>query len=570
MMEIAILILALILIVAIVSFSIRRKRKKEIERLEQKRKELENRPISEQLTRVKDLNMDGQAEELFDRWRAEWDEVVSIHMPAIKTLLYEADEAIDRLRFSKAQEIEKEIEEYIEQCHSDMDNILAELEHLIGSEAQSRVEVEQLKEHYRNARKTLLAHQYSFGPALYELERRLEIFAPSFEQYEELTEEGNYLHASELVKSLVGEAVALEAMIVEIPDILTELQTSIPATISDLRAGHREMEQQGYYLKHLEMISFLDELEAHLHELLQLVQQLELDKVKPSINVLIEELDFCYDQLEKEVISRVYVERNAFNLQDRLLNELLQAKELITEAIFVQQSYRLESEKADKPKRLAKELELLQRRYDVLLEQFTDGHSAFTSLEADLQDITASFEKIAEEQASFAEYLKTLRVEEMDIRVELDELRKELHEVDRKLHKANIPGIPDEMRSRVAEVEEQLFVVEKSLEEVPLNMVQIRTNVKVAKELLEGARTKVIEMVENVILFEHTIRYGNRYRATHPDVQKRFRAAERSFTALRYTKALEEAGVAVSQVDPKALEAIQRLAQDDLYKATKL
>lgn len=286
--------------------------------------------------------------------------------------------------------------------------------------------------------------------------------------------------------------------------------------------------------------------------------------------MLIEELDFCYDQLEKEVISRVYVERNAFNLQDRLLNELLQAKELITEAIFVQQSYRLESEKADKPKRLAKELELLQRRYDVLLEQFTDGHSAFTSLEADLQDITASFEKIAEEQALFADYLKTLRVEEMDIRVELDELRKELHEVDRKLHKANIPGIPDEMRSRVAEVEEQLFVVEKSLEEVPLNMAQVRTNVKVAKELLEGARTKVIEMIENVILFEHTVRYGNRYRATHPDVQKRFRAAERSFAALRYTKALEEAGVAVSQVDPKALEAIQRLAQDDLYKATKL
>lgn len=568
-MEIAILILALILIVTIVSFSIRRKRKKEIERLEQKRKDLENRPISEELTKVKDLNMNGQAEQLFERWRAEWDEVVSIHMPAIKAMLYEADEMIDKLRFNKAKELEQEIEDYIEQCHSDMDKILAELEHLIGSEQQSRVEIDQLKEQYRNARKTLLAHQYAFGPTLPALEQRLEVFVPSFEQYDYLTSEGNYLQASELVKGLLDEAAYIHSMVAEIPDLLTDIQTKIPATINDLRVGHRDMEQQGYYLKHLEMMPFLDDMEAHLYELHQHLQQLELEKVKPSIVVLNEELDVCYDQLEKEVIARSYVERNAFNLQEKILHQLLQAKDLITEAIFVQQSYRLDSEQADKPKRAAKELEILQRRYDILLEQFTDGHSSYVSLEEELKDITAEFEHIVQEQADFAADLKKLRVDEMDIRTQLDYLRKELHVVDRKLHRANIPGIPDEMRSRVAEVAEQLFVVEKSLEEVPINIVQVRAHVKVAEELLHETRTKTIEMLENVVLFEHTIRYGNRYRATNPDVQKRFQAAERAFADLRYSKALEEAGIAVAAVDKKALEAIQRLAQDDLQKVAK-
>ena len=569
-MEIAILILALILIVTIASFSIRRKRKKEIERLEQKRKELENRPISEQLTKVKDLNMNGQAEELFERWRAEWDEVIGIHMPAIKALLYEADEAIDKLRFSKAKEIEQEIEDYIEQCHSDMNTILEELEHLIGSEAQSRVEIDQLKDEYRNARKTLLAHQYSFGPALPALERRLEVFAPTFEQYDYLTGEGNYLQASELVTGLMDEAKHIQMMVAEIPELLTELQTKMPATINDLRAGHREMEQQGYYLKHLEMLPFLTDMEAHLVELLQQVALLELEKVKPSIHVLNEELDVCYDQLEKEVIARNYVERNAFHLQEKLLHELLQSKELITEAIFVQQSYRIDSEQADKPKRAAKELETLKRRYDVLLEQFTDGHSAFSSLEEDLKEITSSFEDIVNEQAVFGDDLKKLRVEEMDIRKELETLRKELHLVDRKLHKANIPGIPDEMRSRIAEVEEQLFVVDKSLGEVPLNIAQVRVNVKSASELLQQTREKIIEMLENVVLFEHTIRYGNRYRATHPELQKRFRDAERAFSEFRYTKALEEAGIAVADVDAKAVEAIQRSAQAELVDVAKL
>ncbi len=50
-------------------------------------------------------------------------------------------------------------------------NILAELEELIGSEEKNRIEMEQLKEYYRSARKTVLAHQHSFGPALNSLEK---------------------------------------------------------------------------------------------------------------------------------------------------------------------------------------------------------------------------------------------------------------------------------------------------------------------------------------------------------------------------------------------------------------
>ena len=44
--------------------------------------------------------------------------------------------------------------------------ILTELEDLIGSEEKNRIEMEQLKDQHRAARKTLLAHQHSFGEAV--------------------------------------------------------------------------------------------------------------------------------------------------------------------------------------------------------------------------------------------------------------------------------------------------------------------------------------------------------------------------------------------------------------------
>ena len=41
--------------------------------------------------------------------------------------------------------------------------ILHELNELVGSEEKNRIEMEKLQEQHRAARKTILAHQHSFG-----------------------------------------------------------------------------------------------------------------------------------------------------------------------------------------------------------------------------------------------------------------------------------------------------------------------------------------------------------------------------------------------------------------------
>ena len=96
---------------------------------------------------------------------------MDVHIIKIDSMLFDAEEYIDRFKFKKASMIEKEIEEYIDKCEQIKNEILSELEELIGSEEKNRIEMEQLKEYYRSARKTLLAHQYSFGPALDYLEK---------------------------------------------------------------------------------------------------------------------------------------------------------------------------------------------------------------------------------------------------------------------------------------------------------------------------------------------------------------------------------------------------------------
>ena len=71
-------------------------------------------------------------------------------------------------------------------------------------------------------------------------------------------------------------------------------------------------------------------------------------------------------------------------------------------------------------------------------------------------------------------------------------------------------------------------------------------------------------MIENVMLIERLIQYGNRYRASNAQIHGRLLEAEEAFHQFRYVKALEDAAKAVESVEPGAIKRIEELVQEQL------
>ena len=138
----------------------------------------------------------------------------------------------------------------------------------------------------------------------------LEEFPQKLDEYEKMTEEGNYLNAREIVLLLNEEAEKYYQLISEIPSLLTEIQTKIPASIHELRTGHREMEEQSYYLHHLELTKNLDRIEQELKKLEEELANLNITYVSTRIQEINDEIDNFYDLLEKEVDAKKYVDKN--------------------------------------------------------------------------------------------------------------------------------------------------------------------------------------------------------------------------------------------------------------------
>ncbi len=79
--EILISAILIILILFVVGYIIRKKYYKEVDQLDSQKLELMNRPVAEEMAKVKQLNMTGETEEMFERWRSTWDDILTVRLP---------------------------------------------------------------------------------------------------------------------------------------------------------------------------------------------------------------------------------------------------------------------------------------------------------------------------------------------------------------------------------------------------------------------------------------------------------------------------------------------------------
>ncbi|KYG58190.1 septation ring formation regulator EzrA [Planococcus maritimus] len=562
MMEYIIIAVIILLALLIVGMVFRKQHNAEIERLEQLKLQLKKKPIMEELTKVKQLNLNGQTEEMFERWRNKWDEIMDVDIPKIDATLYDAEESIKRFNFPKASKLEKQAEVKIDDADQQIAVIFAELDELIGSEEKNRSEMDLIQDKYVRARKNLLAHKSSYGAAAEPLEKRLESFVQRFEEYDQLTDEGNYLRAREMVINLSSDSAQAFMLVDDIPMMLTEIDGKIPQDLAQLRLGKQEMEEQSYYLNHLGLTEKIEEIEQELIVLKKQLDSLEVSDSKNQVDKIKDRIDAMYELLEKEVAAKHYIDQHLMDTERHLQVVARDTQELEEESRYVQHSYKITDQEAAIPKTCLEKVQQLAKRFELLSARLEEDQSAYSSLQDELMHIREDLSIVDSTQMDFTDALKNLRVEENKARIHVEELRRRLQETDRMLHKANIPGIPEDMDVRLEEAEEHLFVAMRALREVPLNMKLVDNYMEQAETSITDVEIKAKEMVENVLLVERIIQYGNRYRKTNPQLHAHLLEAEESFRQMRYTKALEEAATAVENFEPGSMKRIEVLVKD--------
>ncbi|MGG0719801.1 septation ring formation regulator EzrA [Robertmurraya massiliosenegalensis] len=564
-MEYIIGALVLILILYITGYIFKKRFYKEIDRLEAWKIDIMNRPVLEEMSKVKKLNMTGQTEELFEKWRREWDEIVTSGLPDVEEYLFDAEEYIDKYRFKKAKTFLVAIEKDLRETENNIQVLIDEITDLVGSEEKSRVEMEELREIYRLSKKTLLAHHLNYGIAEKNLELQLDEIILNFQEFDELTNSGNYLKAREMVDSIKTKLEAVTIKLEKIPNLLVECLSKIPAQLEELKDGFREMVQQGFVLEHVQMDQEIDKIENELEIFKQYLERTETEEVEKGFDDMRERIEFLYDLLEAEVTAKQFIKDTEEETKQLLETTIQASVDLKTEIELIKHSYHLPENKLEEEGKLEKLVHQLQKRYELLEHKITKDETAFSFLKEELTKIKEELEAVSLEYVTFKENLQMLRKDELSAREKVQELTRKMTESIKLVSKNNIPGLPEDYVVLFDDAKESIADVKKKLEEKPLDIPSVLNVLEVAVLHVEKTFEMTNEMVETVMLVEKVIQYGNRYRSRYPSVEKGLREAEISFRGYDYQTALEQAATSIEEIEPGALKKIEALLEEHVY-----
>ncbi|WP_071460395.1 septation ring formation regulator EzrA [Bacillus massilinigeriensis] len=538
-------------------YILKRKYYNEVDKYEAWKLDIMNRPVLDEMSKVKQLNMTGQTEDLFERWRREWDEVVTVGLPAIEELLFDAEEYTDKLRFNKAKETFSVIENKLNEIEEVIDNILKELNELIGSEEKNRNEIEGLKETYRECRKNLLAHRHSFGKAEEMLEHQLDDVNAKFTDFEEKTENGNYLEAREVVLSIAALLQQINGVMIGIPGLLHECQSVIPSQISDLKDGFKEMAGQGYQLEHIGFEEQIAEMEKALGEYQQMIDEGDIAKVEVGISELKAAMETLFDLFEQEVTAKHSLARIKPDLEQVMAEAAEEQDHIQAELETIQESYHLQENDLGAQRTMDHLLQDLLKRFERLSGKISQGEIAQSFLYEEMLELKEEMEELRSKQGEFQNKLSALRKDELAARSQVKELSKEITEMVRLVTKSNLPGLSQKYKELLQDAKSTIENASEKLEQKPLDIPVVQQHLEIAVLTVEKLSATTKETIENAMLTEKVIQYGNRYRSKYPSVSVGLQEAEGLFRNCEYAEALEKAAAVIEEVEPGAMRKIE-------------
>ncbi|WP_371068771.1 septation ring formation regulator EzrA [Sediminibacillus sp. JSM 1682029] len=548
----------LILIALIIFGLIWRKRiYDEVDRLEGWKMDIMNRNVSAELSRVKALNLSGETQENFEKWKSRWDSILTRELPDMEEYLFDAEEAADKYRFSASKQNLLRVEDALKAIESDIEQMYVELEQLLDSEENSRKAIEELNPRVKELRKSLLHNRHHFGKSEARFEGELDEINRTIENYHQLTEEGNYFEAQNLVEGLREHLSELETKMEEFPGIYKKCRHTLPNQLDELQSGIAGMKKDGYHISHL---GFEKEIHQYKTKLQDFAEQLDkgvLEEIVPFLEHVDERMKEMYQLLEKEAIAKNFIEKQMPSFRRDLEMEVKSFEDTRQEVESLQESYYLEDTDLENHLNLDKLVKQLKEDLESI-DRGLDEHTAtHIELREKVEAAANELEKLKARHEAFRSQIQSLRKDELEAKELILEMRKALQDTHRTLTKSNIPGVPVFIWELFEEAADRVEDVAGKLEQLPLDMGEVQHSLTEADKAVSSMTEQTEMLLEQARLVELVIQYANRYRSKYPLLAARLSEAEHRFRQFEYESALEEAVQALEEVEPGALKRLE-------------
>lgn len=518
-----IIAVAVLLVIAYaIAIYVRKRNESKLAILEEKKEELYNLPVNDEVEAVKNMHLIGQSQVTFREWNQKWVDLSLNSFADIENNLFEAEGYNNSFRFFKASHQIDQIESQITLIEEDIAAIRNALADLEKQESKNSGRVLHTLDLFEELQHRVADHSEEYGQGLSEIEKQLENIQSEFSQFVTLNSSGDPVEAAVILDNAENHILALTHIVDRIPAVVTTLSKELPDQLEDLEDGYRKLLDANYHFAETDIEARFQLLYEALKKNHENIAQLELDNAEYENTQIQEEINALYDIFTREIAAQKVVEGLVATLPTYLQHMKDSNAVLVEDIKRLSKSYLFSETDVSHVHRLQTELDSLEESVLELTSEQEEYSEPYSLLEERLENLQATLKEIEDEQVELSQRLAQIEKDDINARQKANIYVNRLHTIKRYMEKRNLPGIPQNFL-------QLFFTASNHTEELMVELEEAQVNIEVVNRILD-ITTNDMEILEdetyNIVkyatLTEQLLQYSNRYRSFDERIQEAF------------------------------------------------
>ena len=515
--------IAVILILAYVAAIFLRKRNvSRLTGLEERKEQLYNLPVNDEVEAVKNMHLIGQSQVAFREWNQKWVDLSLNSFADIENNIFEAESYNNSFRFFKATHKIDQIESQIDLIEEDITSIRNALSELEKQESKNSGRVLHALDLFESLQNTVEEDSEKYGQALPEIERQLENIQSEFSQFVTLNSSGDPVEAAAILDATENHILALTHIVDRVPGLVTTLTSTLPDQLVDLEEGYRKLLDANYHFIETDIESRFQLLYESLKKNQENIRQLELDNAEYENTQIQEEINLLYDIFTREIAAQKVVESLLSTLPTYLNHVKENNKVLVQDLERLSQTYLLPETDASHVRRIQADLSALETAILDVIEDQSEPTQAYSVLEEQLEALQSQLKEIEDEQISVSQRLAEVEKDDINARQKANVYVNRLHTIKRYMEKRNLPGIPQSFLKIFFTASHNTEELMSELEQELVDVESVNRILEIATNDMEALEAETYNIVQYATLTEQLLQYSNRYRSFDEPIQEAF------------------------------------------------
>ena len=521
-----IIAVAVLLVIAYaIAIYVRKRNESKLAILEEKKEELYNLPVNDEVEAVKNMHLIGQSQVTFREWNQKWVDLSLNSFADIENNLFEAEGYNNSFRFFKASHQIDQIESQITLIEEDIAAIRNALADLEKQESKNSGRVLHTLDLFEELQHRVADNSEEYGQGLSEIEKQLENIQSEFSQFVTLNSSGDPVEAAVILDNAENHILALTHIVDRIPAIVATLSKDLPDQLEDLEDGYRKLLDANYHFAETDIEARFQLLYEALKKNHENIAKLELDNAEYENTQIQEEINALYDIFTREIAAQKVVEGLVATLPTYLQHMKENNALLIEDIERLSKNYLLSESDASHVRRLQSELESFETAIIEATSNQDEPTQAYSILEENLESLQENLKEIEDEQISVSERLARIEKDDINARQKANVYVNRLHTIKRYMEKRNLPGIPQTFLKLFFTASNNTEDLMAELEQNLVNIESVNRILEIATKDMEELEAETYNIVQYATLTEQLLQYSNRYRSFDERIQEAFNEA---------------------------------------------